>query len=295
MQTTEDFAGEKEKEFKTENMVWTRIYYGREVMERILDTIDVKRALHRRFFLRYTLRAAMAGIIICLMYIFAYQVKTDIGLDFNPGLNRYLMALSFSLALVFIYFTNSELLTSNFMYFTVGRYYDKVTWGDTIGIWSLCLIGNILGIVVIAVLVWSCGMLSDGLVDNLVHAVNDKTSNSVWLTFVKAIFANYFINASVIVAMQLKEHLAKILVLMMGVTVFAYMGFDHVIANSALFAIALLEQPQSVNALLMGQNFLLSLVGNYVGGGLVIGLFYAYLNDHRRDELRPRIKLGTKA
>jgi formate/nitrite transporter FocA (FNT family) len=229
------------------------------------------------------------------MYIFAYQVKTDIGLDFNPGLNRYLMALSFSLALVFIYFTNSELLTSNFMYFTVGRYYDKVTWGDTIGIWSLCLIGNILGIVVIAVLVWSCGMLSDGLVDNLVHAVNDKTSNSVWLTFVKAIFANYFINASVIVAMQLKEHLAKILVLMMGVTVFAYMGFDHVIANSALFAIALLEQPQSVNALLMGQNFLLSLVGNYVGGGLVIGLFYAYLNDHRRDELRPRIKLGTKA
>jgi formate/nitrite transporter len=295
MQTTEDVAGEKEKEFKTENMVWTRIYYGREVMERILDTIDVKRALHRRFFLRYTLRAATAGIIICLMYIFAYQVKTDIGLDFNPGLNRYLMALSFSLALVFIYFTNSELLTSNFMYFTVGRYYDKVTWGDTIGIWSLCLIGNILGIVVIAVLVWSCGMLSDGLVDNLVHAVNDKTSNSVWLTFVKAIFANYFINASVIVAMQLKEHLAKILVLMMGVTVFAYMGFDHVIANSALFAIALLEQPQSVNALLMGQNFLLSLVGNYVGGGLVIGLFYAYLNDHRRDELRPRIKLGTKA
>ena len=29
-------------------------------MERILDTIDVKRALHQRFFLRYTLRAGMA-------------------------------------------------------------------------------------------------------------------------------------------------------------------------------------------------------------------------------------------
>jgi formate/nitrite transporter FocA (FNT family) len=37
------------------------------------------------------------------------------------------MGLSFSMALVFIYFTNSELLTSNFMYFTVGRYYDKAT------------------------------------------------------------------------------------------------------------------------------------------------------------------------
>ena len=295
MQTTEDVAGEKEKEFKSENLVWTRIYYGREVMDRILDTIDVKRALHKRFFLRYTLRAAMAGVIICLMYIFAYQVKTDVGQDFNAGLNKYLMSASFSMALVFIYFTNSELLTSNFMYFTVGRYYDKVSWGDTIRIWSLCLVGNLLGIVVIAVLVWSCGMLKESMVDNLVHTVNDKTSNSAWLIFVKAIFANYFINASVIVAMQLKEHLAKILVLMMGVTVFAYMGFDHVVANSALFVMALLEQPENVSAVLMGKNFLLSFVGNYVGGGLVIGLFYAYLNDHRKDELRPREDLRTRA
>ena len=45
MQTTESAAGQKEKEFKTENMAWTRIYYGREVMERIPETIDIKRAL----------------------------------------------------------------------------------------------------------------------------------------------------------------------------------------------------------------------------------------------------------
>jgi len=66
-------------------------------MERILETIDIKRALHQRFFVRYALRAAMAGIIICLMYIFAYG-------------------------------------TSNFMYFTVELYYDKVSWGDTMKI-----------------------------------------------------------------------------------------------------------------------------------------------------------------
>jgi formate/nitrite transporter len=290
MRTKDQRAGEKEREFKSENMVWTRIYYGREVMERILDTIDVKRALHQRFFIRYALRAAMAGIIICLMYVFVYQIKADLGQDFNSALGKYLMAASFSMALVFIYFTNSELLTSNFMYFTVGRYYDKVSWGDTMKIWSLCLIGNLVGIEFVALLVWSCGMLSDGVVEHLVHTVNAKTVNSgAWLIFVKAIFANYFINASVIVAMQLTEHLAKIVVLMMGVTVFAYMGFEHVVANSALFAMALFEEPESVNVLQVGKNFLFSLLGNYVGGGLVIGLFYAYLNDHRRDALRSKI------
>ena len=283
MQTTKDSPLQKEREFKSENMVWTRIYYGREVMERILDTIDVKRALHQRFFVRYTLRAAMAGVIICLMYIFAYGIKTDLGRDFNPALAKYLMSLNFSMALAFIYFTNSELLTSNFMYFTVGRYYRKVSWGETMKIWGFCLIGNILGIVFVAILVRSCSMLSDAVVENLIHTVNDKTVKSgAWLIFVKAVFANYFINVSVIVAMQLKEHLAKIVMLMMGVIIFAYMGFEHVVANSALFVMAFLEQPESVNALGVGKNFLFSLLGNYVGGGLVIGLFYAYLNDPGR-------------
>ena len=41
--------------------------------------------------------------------------------------------------------------------------------------------------------------------------------------------------------MQLREHLAKIVVLMMGVSIFAYMGYEHVVANSALFAMALLN------------------------------------------------------
>jgi formate/nitrite transporter FocA (FNT family) len=52
---------------------------------------------------------------------------------------------------------------------------------------------------------------------------------------------------------------------------------------------ALFERPESVSILQVGKNFFFSLLGNYVGGGLVIGLFYAYLNDHRRDALRPKI------
>lgn len=284
MQDREESAAEREKELKKKDMVWTRIYYGRDVMERILDTIDVKHALRQRFFLGYTLRAAMAGIIICLMYIFVYQVKVDLGPNFNPGLSKYLLGLSFSMALAFIYFTNSELLTSNFMYFTVGRYYGKVSWKDTLIIWGVCLFGNLLGIVFVAALVWSCGMLGDPLVENLIHTVDAKTVESgAWLIFVKAIFANYFINVSVIVAMQVKEHLAKIVILMMGVMIFAYMGYEHVVANSALFVMAIFEQPENVNLLQVAKNFVLSFFGNYVGGGLVIGLFYAYLNDHRRN------------
>jgi len=270
----------------SENMIWTRIFYGREVMERILETIQVKHALRQRFLVRYTARAAMAGAIICLFYIFSYQIKTDLGPAFNPALSKYLTAVSFSMALAFIYFTNSELLTSNFMYFTVGRYYGRVSTTDALRIWTICLLGNLAGIVVIAGLVRSCGAFSQGFVDNLLHAVQDKTVHtSGWRIFVEAIFCNYFINISVIIAMQVHESLAKIVVLMMGVTIFAYLGLEHVVANSALFVMALFHQPAAVDLLHTGKSFVCSLLGNYVGGGLVVGLFYAYLNDPRGERL----------
>jgi formate/nitrite transporter len=276
---------DRDREMAQADMVWNRIYYGREVMERILETIQVKRALNERFMLRYACRAAMAGVIVCLLYVFAYQVKTDLGQAFNEALSKYLTALSFSVALVLIYFSNSELLTSNFMYFTVGRYYGKVKRIDALKIWTVCLIGNLAGCAFVAALVWSSGMLSDGFIANLMQTVDAKTIHTdAWKIFIKAIFANYFINISVIVAMQVKESLAKIVVLLMGVTIFAYMGFEHVIANSALFLMALFERPAEVNLLDVGKNFVLSLLGNYVGGGLVIGLFYAYLNDHRGEQ-----------
>src|SRR3954465_10373367 len=191
---------ERERKVANEDMIWTHVFYGREVIARILDTIQVKQALHQRFVLRYAARAAMAGIIVCLMYVFSYQVKTDMGHDFNPAFSKYLAALSFSPALVFIYFSNSELLTSNFMYFTVGSYYGKVTLTKEVGIWAICLLGNLAGIILIAALVRSCGMLSEGFVANVMDTVQAKTTGSgSWLIFTKAIFANFFINISVIV------------------------------------------------------------------------------------------------
>lgn len=279
-----------DKTFKEENMVWTRVYYGRAVMDRILETIDKKQALLKRYQPRYMMRAAMAGAIIALMYLFTYQIKTDLGPNFNVALSNCITAVSFSLALVLIFYTNSELLTSNFMYFTVGRYYDRIKWLEVVRILRLCLVGNLIGIFAIAVLVWSCRMISPAVVENLVHTVNDKTVGSgVWLIFVKAIFANYFINVAVIISMQVKENMAKMAAFVMGVTIFAYMGYEHVVANSALFALALLFDPEAVSLLHIGKNFFLALAGNYVGGGLVIGWFYAYLNDNREDVAAPAI------
>ena len=288
MQSKSDGGGSPMSERGDENakqseMIWTQIFYGREVMERIITTIGVKRSLASVFLLRYVLRATMAGFIVALMYYFALQVKVDALPLVGDGISHLLFAGAFSVALGFIFFTNSELLTSNFMYFTVGLYYRKVSFLDTGVIWSACLLGNLLGIIVISAALASTTMVDPRFVDYLAPVVAAKTVEADWWTlFVKAIFANYFINVSVIMAMQVKESITKLIMLCLGVIVFAYMGYEHVIANSALFILTFALAPESLDLAHVGKNFLCSLVGNYIGGGLVIGLFYAYLNDDRR-------------
>ena len=55
-----------------------------------------------------------------------FAVKTQFA-GTNDGLVNLLGAIAFSLALVLIVLTNSELLTSNFMYLTVGWYYKVIS------------------------------------------------------------------------------------------------------------------------------------------------------------------------
>src|SRR5699024_1475293 len=98
----------------------------------------------------------------------------------------------------------------------------------------------------------------------------------------KGIFANFFINISLVIAMQIDDVLAKMFVMMFGVSIFAFMGYEHVVYNTVLFAGGVVYQSDVLSVIhallyLLGAGF-----GNYIGGGLVIGLFYAYLNDHKQ-------------
>ena len=67
---------------------------------------------------RYALKAIMSGFLLAIVTVFMLAIKTQFA-GTNEGLVNLLGAIAFSLALVLIVLTNSELLTSNFMYLTV--------------------------------------------------------------------------------------------------------------------------------------------------------------------------------
>ncbi|WP_449455795.1 formate/nitrite transporter family protein, partial [Streptococcus suis] len=104
-------------------------------------------------------------------------------------------AFTFSFALVLILFTNSELLTSNFMYFTVGLYYHLIRPTRVIKIFTLCFVGNMIGAFILFSLLRFSNVMTPDMLQMLDHTVQVKIHDySFQNILVRAIFANFFIN-----------------------------------------------------------------------------------------------------
>ncbi|MBJ8267662.1 formate/nitrite transporter family protein [Staphylococcus pseudintermedius] len=266
---------------KDTNIKWDTIFYGRQWVSNIIETIQKKDVLQSFYLRRYLLRAMMAGFIISIITVFVLTVKTTFAPDVAPGLVNMAGAFTFSFALVLILFTNSELLTSNFMYFTVGLYYHLILPTRVIKIFTLCFVGNMIGAFILFSLLRFSNVMTPDMLQMLDHTVQVKIHDySFQNILVRAIFANFFINIALVIAMQIDDVLAKMFVMMFGVTIFAFMGYEHVVYNACLFIASAIYQTDAFNMLHMAKNIIGALLGNYIGGGLIIGLFYAYLNDH---------------
>ena len=65
-----------------------------------------------------------------------------------------------------------------------------------------------------------------------------------------------------------------------AVFLFAFLGLEHSVANTILFTVVGLEDGLDLGA--AGANVGIALLGNFLGGGVLIGLYYAYVNDDAR-------------
>lgn len=267
------------------NIKWDKVFYGKAWIDHVVDTIKTKDILQSFYFKRYLLRAIMAGFILGVITVFVLLIKASLDTHLPSGVINIIASIAFSFALVLILFTNSELLTSNFMYFTVGLYYRVISPTRVFKIFTLCFIGNALGGFLFFLLLRHSDVMTIDMLIQLEHTIEHKTLTAGFTAIlIKAIFANFFINISLVIAMQIDDVLAKMFVMMFGVSIFAFMGYEHVVYNSVLFSGGLVYQSSELVFIPVSINLIASGIGNYIGGGLIIGLFYAYLNDHHQYE-----------
>lgn len=268
----------------------TKLFPGRTTfISYVLDALETKSALSGMR-VRYLQRSAMAGIIIALMYVANYGLSAlfaDMviaGQSLAP-IGRLAGATAFGFALVFIYFSRSELLTSNMMVVSVGMYYRRTGVGRAMKLLGLCFLGNLLGSLLVAALLAGSSILDGPILTAMHHSVDHKIEYLHAGAFgwsdllVRAIFCNLLINLAmgIVYSGILTDAVTKVVLVVDAIFVFVFLGFEHSVANTGLFLMVGLQH--SIDWLGALGNVALALIGNFIGGGLLIGIYYAYLND----------------
>lgn len=252
---------------------------------------ELKQNLARKKIKSFVARAMMAGILLTFMYITFYSVEAlflGIGTEEAnlANLGIFYGSWIFAFALIFIYYSKSELLTSNMMVMTVAKLERKVTMKSFSGILGLTYLGNILGAVFVAILIAGSTVLTPQMQELMQHTAEAKLAyidNGVsgYLDlFVRAIWCNFFINLGMlpIYSSTVKSDFGKIMSIFGAIFVFMRLGLEHSVANTAFFILVAITGTAHVSLSAVIPALLIALIGNYIGGGIFIGGTYVYLN-----------------
>lgn len=254
------------------------------LFEKIDASIGKKVNLIETSYARYALRAVMACVFLTLGTGVAYSIAMK-GEHIAPGLGKMLYAFMFSWSLVMILYMNAELGTSNMLYMTVGYYRRRLSFMTASKILWTCILFNLIGGFIFAYLISFTGPFQDLAKDNyLFESAAMKLSKPTLQILVEGIFANIVVNVAVLVSMRMKDDAGKIMAIIFIIFIFAYLGFEHVIANFPSLTLAYFASNGTIEGMTVGSvlhNLTFALIGNYIGGGLIMGLGYAWLNDTR--------------
>jgi formate/nitrite transporter FocA (FNT family) len=266
------------------------LFPGKQFISTALEVLETKTTMSGGLARRYLQRAAMAGVLIGLLYATFYAVlaafsAVEVGDSSLRPLGRLVGAIAFGWALVFIYYSRSELLTSNMMIVSIGAYHRRTSWVRALRLLGLCYLGNLLGGLFVALLLRFSTLVEgaplDEMVDSVAHKLAYVTDGPAgWVDLLlRAVLCNFCINVAMLLVYNglIKDDLTKCLVMITSVFIFAFLGLEHSVANTVLFSIVGLREGLDLAA--AAGNIGIALVGNFIGGGLLIGLYYAYVND----------------
>ena len=152
------------------------LFPGKHFIGTVLEALETKTAMSGELTRRYLQRAAMAGVVIGLLYatnfaIIAAFEAVQLGEASLRPLGKMAGALAFGWALVFIHYSKSELLTSNMMIVSIGAYHGRIGWWRALRLLSLCYIGNFLGGLFMALLLRFSTLAEGQVLAEMGHSV----------------------------------------------------------------------------------------------------------------------------
>lgn len=268
-------------------------YAGRMALHDVaVATIDRKILTFREDIVGFFVRSILAGAYLTLGTAFAGVIGHAVeSLVPGHGLGTIVFGLLFGIGLFAVILLGADLATGNMMYAGYGTFIKKASFSR--GAWMVLLttIFNLLGAIVVAVIVGMSGKMVGFDATHLMATISDgKLIKPIYGLFFEGILANFVVNMAVVGALLAKDIVSKFFVILPLVAIFVVLGLEHVIANFSLFTLTFFSSifnsaalPDHFTAGAIVINWVVVWLGNFIGGGLLMGGVYAWL--HRENNL----------
>lgn len=252
--------------------------------DQALKSIDRKLELYSNDFGRFAVRAIMAGVYLGIMTAFAGATGTLLE-SYAPGWGKYVFGCLFAVTLYIILILRGELATGDMMYMTYGAIHKANTVSRGLFLVLVVTFFNLVGAVLISLLISRTTIGANALVTEhfLAELMEAKMAKGPTTLFTEAILANIVVNIAFFLSTQAgTDYAAQLQGTIIVIPAFATMGYEHSIANFANTAlVGLMFDPATIEGFTVGNvliNWSVVWLGNFVGGGLIMGGIYGWLN-----------------
>lgn len=234
---------------------------------------------------RTFLLSLLAGMYIAFGAQLSTVVTQDVAQFAGFGISRLLGGAVFSVGLMLVVVCGAELFTGNSL--LVSSALDgEISWTKLAENWGLVLVGNLLGSVFMAWLLYESRLWQNGSVAKQAVAIAAaKCQMSFWVAFVRGVLCNWLVCLAVFMAVASRDVSGKLISCMVPIMAFVTSGFEHSIANmyfipAGLFLkaeLGLAEPSLNIYSFLAG-NILPVTLGNIVGGVVFVAGAYWYVH-----------------
>lgn len=232
-------------------------------------------------FARFAVRSTLAGVYLALGTAFAAVVGNTVE-KVVPGTGSTVFALLFGLGLFAIVILGAELATGSMMFFTYGAVTKQITWGKAIYGVVITTLFNLVGTIIFAAAMGMSAKMGHMDAHHLIMTLTEgKMAKSPQGLLVEGMLANFVVNMAIVGGIFAKEIISKFVVIVPIIAIFVGLGLEHVIANFCLFTLAFFggdALPANFTVGNVAINWIVVWIGNFLGGGIIFGGLYAWLN-----------------
>ncbi len=236
---------------------------------------------------RFAVRAVMAGVYLGIMTAFASTTATLLETH-APGWGKYAFGAIFASTLYVIIVLQGELATGNMMFMAYGATQKMNTVSRGLVLILYVTLFNLIGGLLIAGLIsqTTIAHAGDAQYDFLHTLLVSKLEKPSITLFVEAILANIVVNIAFMLSTQAgNDYSAKLWSVVLIIPAFATMSYEHSIANFVFSSLGgFILGPEAIEGfttLNVLRNWVVVWLGNLIGGGLIMGGVYGWLNRTR--------------